>query len=230
MRSYSQFCPISKAAEIFCERWTPIILRDLSTGACRFSELQRGAPLMSPTLLSRRLKQLEAEGVVARQPAREGRGHIYVLTPKGAEFVPLVEALGIWGRRWSRRDLSKGEIDLGLALWALERGVDPSAFGARRTTVELTLPDQPKAKRNWWFVNQNAACELCVDNPGHEIDLYLSASLPDVIHLLRGDVALRRALDGGRLEAHGGRAIRARLGAWLNLSPLAKVAPANGAG
>ena len=57
MRSYGQFCPVAKAAELFCERWTPLIVRDLAAGAARFSELQRGVPLMSPTLLSRRLKQ-----------------------------------------------------------------------------------------------------------------------------------------------------------------------------
>ena len=55
MRSYGQFCPVAKAAELFCERWTPLIVRDLAAGATRFSELQRGVPLMSPSLLSKRL-------------------------------------------------------------------------------------------------------------------------------------------------------------------------------
>ena len=54
----------AKAAELFCVRWTPLILRDLALGASRFTELQRGVPLASPTLLSNRLKQLEKEGIV----------------------------------------------------------------------------------------------------------------------------------------------------------------------
>ena len=66
MRSYGQFCPVAKAAEVFCERWTALILRDL-VAASRGSRAQRGVPLMSPTLLSRRLEQLEAEGVVERR-------------------------------------------------------------------------------------------------------------------------------------------------------------------
>jgi hypothetical protein len=65
MRSYGQFCPVAKAAELFCERWTALILRDLAGGSSRFSELQRGVPLASPTLLSRRLKQLEAARAAA---------------------------------------------------------------------------------------------------------------------------------------------------------------------
>ncbi len=70
MKSYGQFCPVAKAAEIFCERWTALILRDLAAGAQRFAELRRGVPLMSPTLLSRRLRQLEAEGILERRLSR----------------------------------------------------------------------------------------------------------------------------------------------------------------
>jgi DNA-binding HxlR family transcriptional regulator len=73
MKSYGQFCPVAKAAEIFCERWTALIIRDLAAGAERFADLHRGVPLMSPTLLSCRLKQLESEGIVERRPAG-GRG------------------------------------------------------------------------------------------------------------------------------------------------------------
>ena len=154
MKSYGQFCPVAKAAELFCERWTALIIRDLAWGATRFSELQRGAPLMSPTLLSRRLKQLEAEGILERRPACHGGGSTYHLTEAGREFVPVVEALGIWGQRWSRRQLAEGEVDLGLLVWALERSVDPDAFGPGRTVVRLELTDQPGNKRFWWFINE----------------------------------------------------------------------------
>ena len=132
MKSYGQFCPVAKAAELFCERWTPLIVRDLAAGATRFSELHRGAPLMSPTLLSRRLKQLWSEGIVERRRAPGGKTWTYHLTPAGQEFVPMIEALGVWGQRWARRQLAENEIDLGLLIWALERGVNPNAFGQRR--------------------------------------------------------------------------------------------------
>src|SRR5215470_9793886 len=141
MNGYGQFCPVAKAAEIFCERWTPLILRDLAFGASRFNELQRGVPLASPTLLSLRLKQLEAEGIVERRKS-EGRGWTYRLTPAGEELTPIVLALGVWGQKWTRRELAKHELDLGLLLWALERGAKPDAFGSDRTVVQLTLIDQ----------------------------------------------------------------------------------------
>jgi DNA-binding HxlR family transcriptional regulator len=226
MKRYGQFCPVAKAAELFCERWTPLIIRDLATGASRFSELQRGVPLMSPTLLSRRLKQLEAEGVIERRPDAKGRGASYHLTPAGAEFVPVVEALGVWGQRWSRRELAEQEIDLGLLVWSLEKGANAEAFGGRRSVVRLELTDQPRAKTFWWFVNQEGRCELCLEDPGFEVTLYLAATLPDMIYLVRGDLPLAEALAGGRLEALGASAAERRLAAWLNLSPLATVPPA----
>lgn len=223
MKSYGQFCPIAKASELFCERWTPLIVRDLADGATRFSELQRGVPLMSPTLLSKRLKQLEAEGVVETRPQESGRGKTYHLTAAGREFIPLVIALGTWGQRWSRRQLAEGEIDLGLLVWSLERSADATALGKAQSLVRIEFADQPKDKRLWWFINRDGKCELCLEDPGFEVDLYLACSLPDMIYILRGDLPLSRALSSGRLEAHGTARARRALRAWLNLNPLTKV-------
>ncbi len=116
MKSYDQFCPIAKAAEIFCERWTALILRDLWKGSSHFSELHRGVPLMSPSMLSKRLAQLEKEGIIVRRKSIHARVWTYHLTPAGREFIPIVKALGIWGQHWGRRDLDDGEIDLGLMI------------------------------------------------------------------------------------------------------------------
>ncbi len=223
MKRYGQFCPVAQASELFCERWTPLIIRDLSWGASRFSELQRGVPLMSPSLLSKRLKQLEAEGILERRRAIRGRAWTYHLTAAGQEFVPIVEALGVWGQHWTRRELADGEVDLGLLIWALERSVNPAAFGAGRTVVEIDLVDQPKAKRRWWFVCENDELDLCVDDPGFEVDLLVAVSLRDIIHVVRGDLSLARAIDTGRLRVHGPARLRRALRRWLNLSPLAAV-------
>ena len=220
MKSYGQFCPVAKASELFCERWTPLIVRDLAAGATRFSELQRGVPLMSPTLLSKRLKQLEAEGVVETRAQAKGRGRTYHLTPAGQEFVPLVIALGTWGQRWSRRQLTEGEIDLGLLIWSLERSVDATAFGKAQALVQVEFTDQPKDKRLWWFINRDGACELCLEDPGFEVDLYLDASLPDMIYIVRSELPLNPGLTSGRLDAHGSARARKALRRWLNLSPL----------
>jgi len=221
MKSYGQFCPVAKAAELFCERWTALIIRDLAAGASRFSELHKGVPLMSPTLLSRRLKQLEAEGIVERR--KGGSRPRYHLTAAGEEFVPLVEALGVWGQRWSRRELIDEEVDLGLLLWALERGVDASVYGPGRMVIMLQFTDQSKGKRQWWLVNCDGSCELCVHDPGFEVDLYLSCTLPDMIYIARGDLPLNQAIGSERLEVIGDRKLARKLPAWFNLGPITAV-------
>ena len=221
MKTYGQFCPVAKAAELFCERWTPLIVRDLAAGASRFSEIQKGVPLMSPSLLSKRLKQMEAEGIVERR--RVGKTWTYHLTDPGREFVPMVQALAVWGQRWSRRELAEHEADIGLMVWAMERGADPSAFGPARTVIRMEITDQPDHKRFWWFVNENATCELCVHDPGHEVDIYLSATLHDMIYIIRGDLTLPAARDTGRLEVHGPPKLLRKLPKWFNLGPVTKV-------
>jgi DNA-binding HxlR family transcriptional regulator len=223
LKSYNQFCPIAKAAEIFCERWTALIIRDLGGGATRFSQLQRGVPLASPTLLSQRLKQLEAEGIIRREKAEDGRGWTYHLTEAGQEFGPLVMALGEWGQRWSRRDLVENEIDLGLLLWALEKGAKPEIFGPDRTVIEMEMPDQPEHKRHWWFLNEGGRCELCLKQPDRDIQIFVSVSLPDIIRVWRGDITLPHAIETGKLEVHAGRKLRSAFAAWLAINPLADI-------
>ena len=223
MKRYGQFCPIAKAAEIFCERWTALVIRNIAVGAHRFSDIRRGVPLMSATLLSQRLKMLEAERIVERVRA-DGAGHwSYRLTRKGEDFVPLVEALGEWGQRWSRRALEPGEIDFGLLIWGLEFSVNPGAFGSRPVTVRIEFQDQPEDKRFAWFVNDGEEVELCLTDPGHEVDLWLSATLRDITYLYNGDLKLGAAIESGRLDVLGAKDLVRRLENWFNFSPLTEV-------
>lgn len=218
MRRYGQFCPVAKTAEIFCQRWVALILRDMTWGSTRFSELQRGVPMMSPTLLSQRLKLLEREGVIER------RGATYHLTEAGREFAPIIEAMGVWGQRWTRRELEEHEIDMDLLLWGIEASARPEAFGRVPSVVQVEFTDQPDGKRFWWYLNQQESCQLCIDDPGHEVDLYLSGTVADVIRVYRGDMAIGAALAADRIELLGSEADRKAFPAWLNLSPLARVA------
>src|SRR5213076_650200 len=99
--SYRQFCPVAMAAEILCTRWTVLVLRELLFGSRRFNDLRRGLSRMSPALLSQRLKELEAEGIVRKKAiAREPGSYEYELTLAGKELEPLIVGFGTWGQRW----------------------------------------------------------------------------------------------------------------------------------
>ena len=99
--SYNQFCPVAMAAEILCTRWTIVLLRELVAGSTRFNELRRGVPRMSPALLSKRLKDLEAAGIVARSRLTGDPAlYEYRLTDAGKDLGRVVFAVGEWGQRW----------------------------------------------------------------------------------------------------------------------------------
>src|SRR6202040_2126957 len=116
--SYNQFCPVAMAAEILCTRWTIVLLRELVAGSTRFNELRRGVPRMSPALLSKRLKDLEAAGIVARSPAPgEPDAHEYRLTAAGKDLGRVVETVGAWGQKWVTTQSSLTNLDVNLLMW-----------------------------------------------------------------------------------------------------------------
>ena len=125
MKGYGQFCPVARGASIFCERWTALVLRELCSGSSRFGEIQKGVPLMSPALLSQRLKQLEREGVVERIKPATGRGASYRLTDAGKDLEPLVRMLGNWAQQWLDRGVQDDELDVQLLMWDMRRTVRP---------------------------------------------------------------------------------------------------------
>src|SRR2546425_6430166 len=104
MRGYGQFCPIAQAAEVLTERWTPLVIREIAlTGSRRFNDIQRGVPLMSSSLLTKRLRQLERAGIIERRARLDGKGTEYHVTSAGEELAPLFAQIGIWSERWLRR-------------------------------------------------------------------------------------------------------------------------------
>src|SRR5262249_51333560 len=164
MRAYGQFCPVAKAAEVFAERWTPLVVRELLAGSAHFNDLHRGIPLMSRTLLSQRLKQLEGLGVVTR--TRGARGSEYGLTEAGRELAPLVQLLGEWGQRRYRTRYVKEELDVRVLMWDLRRMVKPEAFPPGRVCAQFEFSDVPATKRTWWLVSSESEVDLCPTDPG----------------------------------------------------------------
>jgi DNA-binding HxlR family transcriptional regulator len=100
-RTESIGCPVARTANLFSNRWTPLILRDLAEGSQRFGALQKSLVGISPKTLSERLKRLEESGVVARQCFAEVPPRVeYTLTSKGHALLPIVEAMRAYGTNW----------------------------------------------------------------------------------------------------------------------------------
>lgn len=222
---YSQFCPVSMAAEIICSRWTLLVLRELVQGSSRFNELRRGVPSMSPALLSKRLKDLEAAGIVRRTAAeREPGVHEYRLTPAGEELRPIIEAVGVWGHRWVTTEATLKNLDANLLMWDIRRNINTDPMPHRRNVIQFIFKDRPPAERNYWLiVEPRNEVDLCLVDPGFDVDLYVSTDLRTMTEIWLGYAAAGLASDDGRLVLTGNRDLAADLRAWLKLSMFAKV-------
>ncbi len=97
------YCPsYTRAIEIIGRRWTGAILRSMLAGASRFSEVLAGVPGLSDRLLSERLRELEAEGIVERRVTPSVPVRIdYVLTTKGEALGDVVRAVAHWAGEWA---------------------------------------------------------------------------------------------------------------------------------
>ena len=106
-RSYGDACPISRALDVVGERWAMLVVRELLLGAQRFSDLRRALSGASTNMLTDRLRELEAHGVVRRgvwpPPAASA---VYELTERGRDLEPILDALGAWESAEPRPDRS----------------------------------------------------------------------------------------------------------------------------
>ena len=209
---------MAKAAEILCERWSLVVIRELTAGSRHFNDLRRGVPLMSPTLLSRRLKQLEAAGVVAR--VQDERGIGYELTGAGAELGPLVELMATWGSKWVRRRLSDDDLDAGLLMWDVRRTVDASRFPDRRVVVQFQFADAPAGKRVWWLVSHESVIDLCLEDPGFDVDVVVEAPLYVMTAIWMRDITFHVARRSFGLTITGKRDLCRSFPQWLGASVL----------
>lgn len=220
--SYGQFCPVAMAAEVVCSRWTALILRELLCGSTRFNDLRRGVPRMSPTLLSKRLKELEQAGVIATRATGQAGIVEYVLTPSGEDLREVVMTLGTWGQRWVESKVSLKNLDPSLLMWDMRRWLKLTPTPDRRQVIQFEYPELPSARRNFWLVVEEGGVDLCSVDPGHEVDLYVQCSLRTMTAIWMGLASVQAELDAGRLELSGDAALGRSMQHWLGLSPFAK--------
>lgn len=219
--SYGQFCPVAMAAEIFCSRWTALILREMICGSRRFNDLRRGVPRMSPTLLSKRLVEMREAGIIEEVAGKGGKE--YQLTAAGEDLKPIVMALGFWGQRWVESKLSLKNLDPSLLMWDMRRWLDPKPLPKKRCTIAFHFPDVERAQQKFWLVVEpDGNVDLCSSDPGFEVDLFITGSLRAMTAVWMGVTTVKKEVEAGELDIQGDKAIAGTMQAWLGLSPFAK--------
>lgn len=219
--SYGQFCPVAMAAEIICSRWTALVLREMLCGTTRFNDLRRGVPLMSPTLLSKRLKELIEAGVIAAVKNGRSGAVEYKLTQAGEDLRGVIMSLGIWGQRWVESSLSLKNLDPTLLMWDMRRNLSAASFPDRKCTVKFTYPELSAARKSYWIVIENGSVDLCSVDPGYDVDLYVTSPLRNMTAVWMGISALKAEIDAGNITVTGDKALARSMHQWLGLSPFA---------
>jgi len=217
--SYGQFCTVARGAEALCERWTPLVVRELLCGSKRFNDLRRGVPRMSTSLLARRLRHLEEMGVVRRTAA--GKVWEYGLTEAGEELRPIIMALGNWGARWIGSRLHDTELDAALLMWDVRRSVRLKEFPPTPVVIHVHLADARLGEKAWWLVVENGVADLCCDDPGRELTLIVQSTLRALTEVWTGDRTPDEALQRRELHIQGAAQDADALWRWLGTSAFA---------
>jgi DNA-binding HxlR family transcriptional regulator len=217
---YGQFCPIAKATEIFATRWTPLVLRELLSGACTFNDIHRGVPLMSRALLAERLRQLEREGIVEKRVDGAGAHPEYRLTAAGDAFREVIGGLAQWGLQHARDRLEVHDLDPGLYMWKLRTHIDKRILPSKRILLRFEFTGVPKSRtslRLMWLVLDRTAIEVCIKDPGYPVDLTIRGDIAALVAIF-----LRHAKWGDRIgksiSLDGSPAIARELPKWLSFN------------
>lgn len=212
---YGQFCPVAMAAELLATRWTLVVLGEMISGSTRFNEIRRGVPRMSTALLAKRLRELEAAGVLVHADGE------YVLTAAGRDLAPIIQGLGRWSLRWVDSQCTLGNLDVRLLMWNMRRNIRPDPM-PKRAVIEFHYPGLPPAEARFWLILvPGAPVDLCSIETGFEIDLLVTADLRAMTSAWMGMCAFEDEIAAGRISLDGDAALAASFPKWIGRSGLA---------
>jgi len=218
MRSYRQYCPIARASQVLAERWTPILLRNLITGAETFTELAEGAPGLSRSLLTSRLRELERVGLVRIDPLPQRRGQRYRPTEAGLALRPVLEAMGTWAEQWFELDSEDSDPGYLLHKWC-QLSLDVDRLPPHRVVTRFEFTDQPPRHRRLWVLFNREESEVCLTDPKFDEDLVVTAESTALAQWHLGRLEWSQALRAKRIQVTGPRDLARALPTWNKRSP-----------
>jgi len=225
MRTYGQYCPIARGAEIFAERWTPLIIRNLSVGCRSFSETLEGAPGLSRTLLAQRLKQLERLGIVESVSKPDGHGRLYELTSAGHDLFKVCVSLGEWGARWL--EIAPPHLDPFVALWSMCNALQRDRLPDRRVVIRFEFTGR-RAPETYWLLLEQGETEICKTYPGSDEDLFITAEAEAFVKWHAGQLEWIEATREGRIQLCGPSWLVEAFPTWNARSMFAHIKPVFG--
>lgn len=220
--AYTQFCPVSMACEMLEPRWTMLILCEMWSGSERFSEIKRGVPGISPSLLTKRLREMEDKGLVKRFETAGRGGARYGTTARADELQPLIHALGLWAHRNIDPEPGLECLDARVLMWNIRRKIDMAVLPRRRYVVQFILKERAKPDfLAWLLMRPNAETDLCMVDPRDDVDLYVSADLKALTAAWMGHTTFAAEIRADRIQLIGDAFMASTLSKWLVRSSFA---------
>ncbi|WND01796.1 helix-turn-helix domain-containing protein [Temperatibacter marinus] len=218
---YGQFCPIAKATELLGDRWSLLIIRELLMGANRFSQIKNGLSSISPTLLTTRLKAFEENGLLYKRMVSGRRGYEYLPTEPMKDLLPVILSLGDWGMKWAKDNLTDEDYDVEFLMTCLQRSIIKEKLPGDHTIIQfkfLDIIDHP----NWWLIVSPEDVDICVKDPGHDVDVFFTSSVKTLTDVWIGHDTYRRVINAQDLVVVGPKALTRNINSWLSSSPFAR--------
>jgi DNA-binding HxlR family transcriptional regulator len=220
-RPYGLICPISLASETLEPRWTIQILTELWNGSTRFNDIRKGVGNISSAILSRRLKEMEALGLVDRVEDKAAGTVDYFRTEKSIRLEPAMNALAEWAQCNIEAEIALSNADASTVMWVVRRKIDLAELPRRRAVIRFHFRDDPPPKYpHYWFVVEPGAelPELCSLDPGRDVDLYVETGVVSLGAILEGRSSIEREKEKGSLFLSGDPVLARSMDRWLRSS------------
>ena len=222
---YKQFCPVAKASELLGEKWTFLIIREALMGARRYKEFEHGMSRISPTMLTKRLNELVENGLLVRKKIPAQKGYEYFLTEAGKEIAPVIRQLGDWGMHWARGQMENSDLDVELLMLYLVRSIQTEKLPGEETIIQFTFTDISKLGK-WWIVVHNDDVDVCLEDPGRDVDVWFVTDLRTMIEVWMGDTSYRKAIRDRKLKLVGPQSLTRNVTRWMANSVFSGIAAA----
>lgn len=220
-RPYGLICPISRACEFLEPRWTIQILAELWNGSTRFNDIRKGLGSISTALLSRRLKEMEARGLIERLEDKASGTIAYFRTEKSIKLEPAMNALAEWAQCNIEAEIALADVDVSTLMWLVRRKINIAELPRRRAVIRFHFRDDPPQKcPHYWLVVEPGAdlTELCSLDPRRDVDLYVETGVVSLGAILEGRSSIDREKEKGSLVLSGDPWLARNMDRWLRTS------------
>ena len=215
-RPYGLICPISHACEVLGPRWTIPILTEMWGGATRFNDIRRGVGNISTALLSRRLKELVAQGLVERIEGPATGQVDYLRTQRAIDLEPVLDAMGKWAQCNIEAQEALENLTVSSLMWQIRGYIDPEQLPNRQLVFQFRFADPDLDYNKYWaLIRPGFPIEICVTIPGYEVDLFIETNCMSLSSIILSRTTIARELEEGRLFLGGDAILSRTMDRWF---------------